>query len=182
LVKELSAFWAHRIRDDTHKEFQLCVAKCRNICSTAWLSDQQQLDAIMYAPVIAYLNSWDSQQNISRVWTGAYLRTGLSSSVEKIRDFFLFNEFATILTLWLAIVLVVFPTFFLVCMYYHDVYVFEPSRSNACSYGLYYAGPWFKYFCDNHNYYIPRYWSFSSDWWLISDPTVSWIEAFRGLF
>jgi len=83
LVEEMAAFWAHKMRDDELQEFAVSVSKCRRLCSELDITAAQHHDAIMYAPVLAYIKYWDRQQNVSRVLTGSYLHSGLAESLNK---------------------------------------------------------------------------------------------------
>ncbi len=110
LVEELRAFWSHRIRDDDHKEFQVCVAKCRQLCSVTGLTARQQRDIMMYAPAIAYLTTWEEQQNVARVIHGSYLRTGFFTSIRKGRAFLQHNPWVTpVVTFFAVMFILLYP-------------------------------------------------------------------------
>lgn len=72
LVSELMGFWVNRRRDSDLKEFNLSVIRCRKLCSEMILTAEQYRTALYYAPMIAYKDSWDAQQEVSRLVTGDY--------------------------------------------------------------------------------------------------------------
>jgi len=74
LVNELKAFWVNRRRDADLKEFNLSVIRCRKLCSELVLTSHEYTDALYYAPVIAYRDSWELQQQVGRVVTNDYVQ------------------------------------------------------------------------------------------------------------
>lgn len=78
LVDELKSWWSHRSR--SMEEFLVSVAKCKKLCSELALTAAQQYKATLYAPALAFMESWEEQQNVSRVITGSYLRSDLYTS------------------------------------------------------------------------------------------------------
>jgi len=81
IVDECIGFWRHKEHDSEMKEFDVSVAKCRNLISTLDLSPAEYSHTLLYAPAIAYLKPWDTQQNVSRVIAGAHFSLdGLSKS------------------------------------------------------------------------------------------------------
>jgi hypothetical protein len=86
LVEELSEFFVDKTRDVTLGEFSVCTNLCRQILSRTTISARQQLDAIMYAPAIAYRHFWSEKSNVARVVAGDYVHSGFTESVRRIRQ------------------------------------------------------------------------------------------------
>jgi len=125
LVKELAAFWAHKHRDDELKEFAVSAAKCRKMCTELGLTAQQQLDAVMYAPALAYIKYWDQQQNISRVVEGSYAHVGAGETVRKVSETFRNSK-------WVRPVMWFCVTLFLLVLVCSNVHFIEPELSTTC--------------------------------------------------
>jgi hypothetical protein len=79
LVAEMRDWWTNRNRDATWENYQLSVARCRVLVSELAITAQEQYDANLYAPAIAFISSWDKQQNVSRVVEGAHVDLRLYS-------------------------------------------------------------------------------------------------------
>jgi hypothetical protein len=127
LVRELSAFWSHRNRDRDLKQFTLSVAKCRRLCSELDISATAHDRSILYAPVLAYHNYWDRQQNVSRVLTGSYLNTGgpsitVKKNISSIRK--------TCSSYWFKVFFITITAILFCCQF---VYFEEPSVELWCS-------------------------------------------------
>lgn len=73
LVAEMKDWWSHRVRDSAWENFSLSVARCRVLVSELAITADEQQVANMYAPAIAFLDSWDEQQNVSRVVQRAHV-------------------------------------------------------------------------------------------------------------
>lgn len=78
LVNELKAWWCHRKRDELLRAFDLSVAKCRTLTAVLAIDSESEAIANMYAPAVAFLESWDTQQNVSRVVSQSYIGFGLT--------------------------------------------------------------------------------------------------------
>jgi hypothetical protein len=94
LVAEMKDWWTNRNRDDLWENYQLSVARCRVLVSELAITAQEQYEANLYAPAIAFISSWDKQQNVSRVVEGAHvdlrlyslpkLKSALTTSVGRV--------------------------------------------------------------------------------------------------
>jgi hypothetical protein len=73
LVAEMKDWWSHRVRDADWENFLLSVARCRVLVSELAITADEQHVANMYAPAIAFLDTWDEQQNVSRVVQRAHV-------------------------------------------------------------------------------------------------------------
>lgn len=83
LVPLLSSFWVHKAREATLKDFELCTNKCREIISRTTMTADQCLDAVMYAPALAYLDRWAEKSNVERVVAGDYVHSGCRESLKR---------------------------------------------------------------------------------------------------
>jgi len=89
LVNELKAFWVNRRRDADLKEFNLSVVRCRKLCSELILTSEQYVQAVYYAPVIAYKESWEVQQQVGRVVADDYWQVIREPKwTTKLREFY----------------------------------------------------------------------------------------------
>jgi len=79
LVAEMKDWWTNRIHDVTWENYQLSVSRCRVLVSELAITAQEQYEANLYAPAIAFISSWDKQQNVSRVVEGAHVDLRLYS-------------------------------------------------------------------------------------------------------
>jgi hypothetical protein len=79
LVAEMKDFWTNRVRDDAWENYQLSVARCRIIVSELAITAEEQYVANLYAPAVGFAESWDKQQNVSRVVQGAHFDMRLYS-------------------------------------------------------------------------------------------------------
>jgi hypothetical protein len=84
LVEELMSWWSHRKR--TKEEFLISVQKTKQMCSTLRITAEQQRFATLYAPAVAWIESWDEQQMVSRVVSRAYWRSAVGVSMSKSWD------------------------------------------------------------------------------------------------
>lgn len=125
-VQELKSFWVGRLRDEAGQSFQLCVAKCRMLSAQLILKPDELYDVMIYAPALAYIHSWEDQQQVSRVWRGEYLRSAFSESVSK------FKQAMPFLFLLLVRVLKVVSVLIVLCVSYQTIYVIEPEVSVYC--------------------------------------------------
>jgi len=83
LVNEMKEWWNHKERDPEAVNFGLSVSRCRVLTSELAITAEQLRVATLYAPAIAYLESWEEQQNVSRVTFNNYLSSGLPVSFTK---------------------------------------------------------------------------------------------------
>lgn len=83
LVSDLKRWWNHRERDEDGKNFLASVSHCQMLTSELALSSEELRIISLYAPAIAFVESWDEQQNVSRVVRGKYARSSLRESVTK---------------------------------------------------------------------------------------------------
>lgn len=86
LVNELKEWWNSRIRDKEGVNYMLSVQRCRVLTSELAISADQLRVATLYAPAIAFVESWDEQQNVARVAAGAYVRPAVSETFRKNRS------------------------------------------------------------------------------------------------
>jgi len=84
LVDEMKDWWSARDRDVKGENYQLSVARCKVLTSELDLSAYELGTANLYAPAIAFINSWDEQQNVSRVVSRSYFASSLSATYKKI--------------------------------------------------------------------------------------------------
>lgn len=77
-VNELKSWW--RGKEYSVANFILSVAYCRTLLSTGILTSKQLDDAILYLPIIAFVESFPSSQNGYRYAFGAYLKGSMSES------------------------------------------------------------------------------------------------------
>lgn len=73
VIDELGVFWNGRLR--TQENFVLSVTKCKTLLSEVAMTPKQLFDATLYAPALAFITKWDTQQNVARVVDGAYVNT-----------------------------------------------------------------------------------------------------------
>lgn len=73
LVAEMMDWWVCVLRDKDWMNYQLSVARCKVLTSELAITAEQQRVANLYAPAIAFLLSWDEQQNVFRVVKGAHI-------------------------------------------------------------------------------------------------------------
>lgn len=83
LVDELKDFWTSRERDVKMENFNLCVARSRVLTSEMILTPKELYESNLYAPAIAFIESWDAQQNVTRVTQKRYAHGELGKSVRK---------------------------------------------------------------------------------------------------
>jgi hypothetical protein len=76
LVDELKNYWTEKPRDGKMQNYALCVSRSRAIVSELAITAEQEYEANLYAPALAFVLSWDSQQNVSRFCTGSYVHAG----------------------------------------------------------------------------------------------------------
>jgi hypothetical protein len=79
IVDELRMHWAHVGRDSTYQHFMVTTIKARYLMRFMNLPAKVIADTVLYAPALAYMQSWREQQNISRVvkkqyWTARQVR------------------------------------------------------------------------------------------------------------
>jgi len=162
LVEDLASFWSHRVRDPEGKEFAVSVAKTRQLCNQTALTGKQQLDAVTYAPVLAYTKYWDVQQNAARVWSGAYARSGFGESIRK--------SCATLMQFqrWLVILAVILCLVFTVC----HVSVIEPEYSDWCFISSHF--PTISLAHPVSTYYRSCIERHHTQWWLID--RITWLQ------
>jgi len=84
LVDEMKDWWSARDRDVKGENYQLSVARCKVLTSELDLSADELVTANLYAPAIAFIDSWDEQQNVSRVVSRSYFASSLSATYKKI--------------------------------------------------------------------------------------------------
>lgn len=83
LVAELKDFWTDKNRDVSMQNFSLCVARSRVLTSELIMTPDQLYAANLYAPAMAFIESWDAQQNVTRVAMQHYASSGVLTSVRK---------------------------------------------------------------------------------------------------
>jgi len=84
LVNEMKEWWNHRIRDEDGVNYGLSVARCRVLTSELAITADELRVATLYAPAIAFIESWEEQQNVSRALQGSYLRSAVAVSITKL--------------------------------------------------------------------------------------------------
>jgi len=82
LVDELKSYVVNKFRDKEGTCFELVVSRCKELARRLDISSEQQYLAVLFAPAIAYRDSWSNQQLVSRVVEGAYLHTSLLQSAQ----------------------------------------------------------------------------------------------------
>jgi len=84
LVPALKKLWVgFKRRELDMQEYSVTVDRARVLCSELAITPEEEYNAVTYGPAIAFVESWDSQQNVARVLTKRYAHTSLRSTFSK---------------------------------------------------------------------------------------------------
>jgi len=83
MVVEMMNWWTGKHRDPEGINYGLSMARCKVLTSEFAITAVELHDTNLYAPALGFMLSWETQQNVSRVQTGNYLRSALPASVRK---------------------------------------------------------------------------------------------------
>jgi len=85
VVVEMMNWWTGKHRDPEGVNYGLSIARCKVLTSEFAINAVELYDTNLYAPALGFMLSWETQQNVSRVQTGAYIKSALPVSVRKSR-------------------------------------------------------------------------------------------------
>jgi hypothetical protein len=92
LVDELKDWWSNRVRDNNWENYSLATARSRILTSELAITASQQYIANLYGPAVAFIESYDVQQNVARVVRGAHFDMR-RRTIAKNRETFLQTRF-----------------------------------------------------------------------------------------
>lgn len=75
LIYELKQHWAHVGRDKDYAHFLVTTVKARFLMRFLNIPAKVIADAVLYGPALAYMLSWNEQQNISRIIKRSYWKS-----------------------------------------------------------------------------------------------------------
>lgn len=88
LIFELCSVWATLNRDMKRDNYNLVVARCKNLMRSCAVSPEEQYIANLYGPSLAYILSWETEQQVSRVTFRRYSnQIWLTESIRKAISF-----------------------------------------------------------------------------------------------